>query len=190
MWKESPLAFRSAMQSILSKFKEDIMKWGDQTDTADNLLTEQMFVGFLDGKMSPLLAKVVFGMIYSAKDDAKKEADKKAHATKKVSRVEVVRFAQGYKAKAHVRRVTEKDALWVLQHLQKTNFAQIDKNEHYKITKEDFAEYFKPMGLSQARVQQVFEEIDEKKQGSITVVAYNKWRSRQKPQTLRKTLNK
>ena len=76
------------------------------------------------------------------------------------------------------------------QHLQKTNFAEIDKNENYKITKEDFAEYFKPMGLSQERIQQVFEEIDEKKQGSITVVAYNKWRSQQKPQNLLKTLNK
>merc|ERR1719204_2728732 len=104
LYHQSPLVFRNRTQAILAKYKEDIMKWGDHnlSVNGDNQITEQQFVEYLDGKMSPILAKVVFGMIYSAKPDDKKEADKKTHATKKVSRVEVVRFAQGYKAKAHV----------------------------------------------------------------------------------------
>eukprot|EP01083_Nonionella_stella_P046139 123544_1 len=164
LYQQSPLIFRNRTQNILSKYKQDIMKWGAKDD-ATLQITEEQFVQYLDGKMSHILAKVVFGMIYSAKDDSQKEDDKKNKAIKTISRVDVVRFAQGYKSKKHVRAVTVKDANWVLATIQKTDFAEIDKKEEYKIDINQFSKYFKAMGLSQQRIQQIFDEIDVQKKG-------------------------
>ena len=120
---------------------------------------------------------------------------KKKDETEIISRVEINRFAQGYKKKKHVREVTAMDAKWVLEKIQNTNFADIDKeSDEMKVDFDKFCQYFidqgKDLGLSQERMRQVFDEIDTKKQGKISVVAYEKWKSQQKAAEFRKTLNK
>ena len=189
LYQQSPLVFRNRTQNMLSKYREEIMKWGDNNDDNDNQITQEQFVSYLDGKMSSILAKVVFGMIYSAKDDNKKEEDKKNNAIKKISRVDVVKFAQGYKSRKHVRAVTVKDANWVLSTIKKTDFAQIDKNEDFKIDIDEFKNYFKPMGLSNDRIKTIFKVIDKDNDGIISLIEYNKWRSKQKALDLQSTLN-
>eukprot|EP01084_Bolivina_argentea_P095758 172139_1 len=73
LYAQSPLVFRNRAQNMLSKYKENIMKWGDNDNNDNNKIKQEQFVKYLDGKMSGILAKVVFGMIYSAKDDKQRE---------------------------------------------------------------------------------------------------------------------
>mmetsp|Transcript_14367 Transcript_14367/g.21705 ORF Transcript_14367/g.21705 Transcript_14367/m.21705 type:complete len:218 (+) Transcript_14367:365-1018(+) len=190
LYQKSPLKFRNNIQNMLAKrnVSQDIMKWGDQSgnDSADIWITKDEFVQYLDGKLAHVLAEVVFAMIYAARDADKKESEKE----KKISRVNVLKFVEGHKSKKHVRMVTAQDANWVLSTIQKTNFADIAKDAEFKIDFAKFEEYFKPVGISQERIRSIFDEIDHKKQGYITVVAYTKWRSHQKADDLLLTLNK
>eukprot|EP01083_Nonionella_stella_P158165 514466_1 len=190
IYQQSPLIFRHRAQNIMSKYKEDIMKWGEHDVHQKNEITEEQFLSYLEGKQSAALSKVIFVMIYSGRDGAKKEADKKARASRTVSRLDVIKFAQGFKSKKHVRACTVKDANWVLTTIRRTDFAAIDKKEDFKIDIDAFTEYFKPMGLSNERIKQIFDEIDAAKKGSISVVQYNKWRSHQKASDLLTTLNR
>merc|ERR1712154_386899 len=182
LYKQSPLKFRNTMMKMLGKHKEDIMKWGDKTANGNNQITEEQMVQYLsiDNKMSPILVKVIFNMIYSAKSDIKKQIVKQKHATKTISRVEVVRFAQGVKKKRHVRQVTVQDANWVLDKIQSTHFAQIEKNDENKINMDGFKKKFLPMGISDERIKQIFDEIDTNGTGKISVVQYRKWQSNKK----------
>ena len=184
----SPLAFRSRLQNMLKPHKEAIMKWGEENDS-DNQITKEQLVEFLDGKMSKLLVEIVFTMIYGAKD-----ADKKVQKgeAEKISRVEFLRFANGYRTKKHVRAVTVKDAGWVLGKLQQTTFADIDKTDEMSIDLKKFTDYLvsQNIELSEERIADIFNEIDKKKTGKISVVCYEKWRSKQQAADLVNTLNK
>ena len=188
IYKQSPLAFRSRLQNMLKPHKEAIMKWGEENNS-DNNITKEQLVEFLDGKMSKLLVEIVFTMIYAAKD-----ADKKAKKgdTETISRVEFLRFANGYRTKKHVRAVTVKDAGWVLGKLQKTTFADIDNNDEMKIDLKKFTDYLisQDIQLSEERIADIFNEIDAKSTGKISVVAYEKWRSKQQADKFVDTLNK
>ena len=81
------------------------------------------------------------------------------------------------------------DADWLIHVMQNTNFSQIDQHEHYQVDIRDFTEYLQPMGLGQERIQHIFDEIDVKKAGTISVVSYNKWRSQLKGSNLQQLLN-
>merc|ERR1712228_882404 len=192
LYKQSPLKFRNTMMKMLGKHRQDIMKWGDKNEDGSNQITEDQMVQYLsiDNKMSPILAKVIFAMIYSAKSDIKKQIAKQKNAKKTISRVEVVSFAQGVKKKRHVRQVTAQDANWVLDKIQSTHFAEIEKNDENKINMDGFKKKFLPMGISDERIKQIFDEIDTSGTGKISVVQYRKWQSNKKANELLVTLNK
>lgn len=179
LYKDQNLKLREKVQNLCKKEKDPIMKWGEEVGSND--ITKEQLVAFLmSDKVSEAFslpfAETTFKMLYGAKDEDKKA---KKGETETISRVELVRFANGYKSKKHVRAVTVADTKWVMGQLQTTTFAEIDQNDEMKIDLKKFTDFLtaKNVALSDERIADIFNQIDIKGTGKISVVAYEKWKS-------------
>eukprot|EP01083_Nonionella_stella_P021791 60337_1 len=93
-YQQHPKLFRKHCSTLLSKHTKCITEWGGTTDRNYHV-TEEQFIRHLNGKISSILAKIVFDMIYSTtKNDAQKKADKRENAQETIRVVDVVQFCQ------------------------------------------------------------------------------------------------
>eukprot|EP01084_Bolivina_argentea_P279227 477352_1 len=88
-YQQHPTLFRKHCSALLSKYRTYITECGGTTITDRNHVTEEQFARYMNGKISSILAKIVFDIIYS-----QTKADQRENAHKTIRVVDVIQFCQ------------------------------------------------------------------------------------------------